>query len=50
MNQNELIFNIDKQYTPYLLKAIVIAQDYGLYDINNLHISFKKTGKKILVN
>lgn len=46
MNQNEFIFTLDKKYTPYLLKAIVAAQDNGMYDINNFYISFKKNMQK----
>ncbi|WP_312974404.1 hypothetical protein [Atlantibacter sp.] len=42
MNQNEFIFTLDKKYTPYLLKAIVAAQDNGIYDINNFYVLFKQ--------
>ncbi|HIC1895465.1 hypothetical protein FDK32_22555 [Citrobacter freundii] len=46
MNQNEFIFTLDKKYTPYLLKAIIAAQDNGMYDINNIYISFKQHMRK----
>ncbi|MEO3740256.1 hypothetical protein [Enterobacter sp. AG5470] len=45
MSQDELIFKLDKKYTPYLLKAIsaVMKSEFvisGMHDISKYYISF----------
>lgn len=51
MNQNKLIFKLDKKYTPYLLKAINAAMNSefvisGAHDISNYYISFENETRK----
>ena len=51
MNQSELIFKIDKRYTPYLLKAINAAMNSefvisGIHDISKYHIVFENKTRK----
>ena len=51
MNQDEIIFKLDKEYTPYLLKAIsaVMNSEFvtsGMHDISKYYISFDSKTKK----
>ncbi|ELW2864660.1 hypothetical protein QMI71_002957 [Salmonella enterica] len=51
MNQNELVFKLDKKYTPYLLKAINAAMNSefvisGVHDISKYYIAFENETRK----
>ena len=51
MNKSELIFKLDKKYTPYLLKAINAAMNSefvisGNHDISKYYIAFENKARK----